>query len=56
MKQENKKKLLTIKKKVLTNMWQTMAAGFKEDEDYKSALKLLGDAMMEIERTYGDLD
>jgi hypothetical protein len=33
-----------------------MAKNWKEDKEYENALKILGDAMMQIERLYGDVD
>jgi hypothetical protein len=56
---ENRKKLATIKKKVIGSMWVEMSKssrGKKVDTEYSGSLKLLADAIKGIEYQYGDLD
>lgn len=60
MRIENRKKLATIKKKVIGGMYDEMgkrSRGSKTaDDDYSEALKLLGKAIDDIELMFGNLD
>ncbi|WP_158530588.1 hypothetical protein [Paenibacillus larvae] len=55
MKQANRKKLETIARKVVHLQFQEMGKGSKgnSDEEYAEALRILGDALKEIEETFG---
>jgi hypothetical protein len=59
MKEVNRKKLATIKGKILNGQFSTMSKKYREgkpDKDYETALRILGDAMSQVERMFGDVD
>lgn len=59
MTQANRKKLRSIKAKVLNDIFYTMEKQMKKekvDEDYQVSLGLLGKALSGIEEKFGDLD
>ncbi|MED1786517.1 hypothetical protein P4V47_03170 [Brevibacillus laterosporus] len=58
MKNANRKKLATIKGKILDGQYQQMKSigSAKKDEDFSHALEILAGAMREVEQFYGDVD
>ncbi|MGG6309822.1 hypothetical protein [Paenibacillus macerans] len=60
MKQENRRKLATIKKKVIGGMYVEMSKQSKNknmaDSEYSEALRILGKALADIEYSFGSLD
>jgi len=58
MKYENRRKLITIKAKVLNETWKQMGLQDKSgyDENYANALAAIGNAIFEFERRYGDIE
>ncbi|MNW28160.1 hypothetical protein D3C74_49750 [compost metagenome] len=56
MKANNRKKLATIKRKILDGQFSSMAKSNIPDDEFETALQILGDAMMDIEKRFGDVD
>lgn len=57
MKITNRKKLATIKSKVMNGLLSQIGnKGKDEDEDYHCSLSILGSAVEEIEKQYGRVD